>query len=168
MDPSADECLLCTAERMTDWLHEDEDCWIAECIVCRTLMVVWRTHGLPEPEREARLIAHLERVAAERAWRRGVLRRPRAPSHPRSLARARAPCRRVLRPEERPLRHVLISDGWTSAPTRRGKRERPTEELIELRHGEGRETVGGRIQQALLDEPRSRLADDGRCPRPRT
>ena len=47
MDPSADECLLHGG--VTDWLHEDEDCWIAECIVCRTPMVVWRTHGCPNP-----------------------------------------------------------------------------------------------------------------------
>jgi hypothetical protein len=60
------DCLLCTAERVTDWFHEDDDCWVAECMVCRTPMVVWRTHGLPEPDHEARLLAHLERVAAAR------------------------------------------------------------------------------------------------------
>jgi len=29
-------------------------------------MIVWRTHGLPDPELEARLLGHLERVAAAR------------------------------------------------------------------------------------------------------
>jgi hypothetical protein len=60
------DCLLCTAERLTDWFHEDDDCWVAECIVCRTPMVVWRIHGLPDGRVEAPMIAHLERVAAER------------------------------------------------------------------------------------------------------
>ncbi len=70
MRPTASEasadCLLCSAERVTDWFHEDEDCWVAECMVCRTPMVVWRTHGLPEDDQEARLLAQLERVATER------------------------------------------------------------------------------------------------------
>ncbi len=61
-----DGCLLCDAERMTDWLHEDEDCWVADCLVCMTPMVVWRAHGLPEPDEQAVLLAHLERIAAER------------------------------------------------------------------------------------------------------
>jgi hypothetical protein len=29
-------------------------------------MIVWRAHGLPEPEHEARLLGRLERFAAER------------------------------------------------------------------------------------------------------
>jgi hypothetical protein len=62
----SDDCLLCTAERVTEWFFEDEDGWVAECMVCRTPMVVWRTHGLPDAELEARLLAHLERVAADR------------------------------------------------------------------------------------------------------
>ncbi len=49
------DCLLCSAERVTDWLHEDEDCWVAECTVCRTPMVVWRIHGLPDAQLEARI-----------------------------------------------------------------------------------------------------------------
>ena len=61
-----DDCLLCTAERVTPWLFEDDDCWIAECIVCRTPMVVWRTHGLPDEDLEGRLLRTLERVAGER------------------------------------------------------------------------------------------------------
>lgn len=61
-----DTCLLCTAEHVSDWHHEDDDCWVADCVVCRTPMVVWRVHGLPAPELEARLLAHLERIAAAR------------------------------------------------------------------------------------------------------
>jgi hypothetical protein len=61
-----ENCLLCTAERLTEWVHEDDDCWVADCMVCRTPMVVWRTHGLPAASQEARLLAQLERVASER------------------------------------------------------------------------------------------------------
>ena len=59
-------CLLCTAERVTDWHLEDEECWVADCVVCMTPMVVWRTHGLPAPPLEAALLSRLERIAAER------------------------------------------------------------------------------------------------------
>ena len=45
-------CLLCTAERVTPWHFEDEECWVADCLVCSTPMIVWRVHGLPEPELE--------------------------------------------------------------------------------------------------------------------
>jgi hypothetical protein len=62
----SEECLLCRAERISAWHFEDADCWVADCIVCATPMIVWRTHGLPDPEQEARLLAHLERIAADR------------------------------------------------------------------------------------------------------
>ena len=55
------ECLLCSAERITPWHHEDDDCWIADCMVCATPMIVWRTHGLPDPDVEAGLLSRLER-----------------------------------------------------------------------------------------------------------
>ncbi|HEX7248603.1 MAG TPA: hypothetical protein VF351_10945 [Actinomycetota bacterium] len=88
--PNGDDCMLCDAERMTDWLHEDDDCWVAECVVCRTPMVVWRTHGLPDPKREARLLAHLERVATERYGDEGYYidpERRRIPDHWHAHAR---------------------------------------------------------------------------------
>jgi hypothetical protein len=62
----APECLLCSADRVTPWLHEDADCWVAECLVCRTPMVVWRSHGLPDEELEATLLQRLERIAGDR------------------------------------------------------------------------------------------------------
>ena len=60
------DCILCRAERVTDWHFEDEECWVTDCMVCRTPMIVWRPHGLPDPELEHRLLAHLERIATER------------------------------------------------------------------------------------------------------
>ncbi|CAN5796270.1 hypothetical protein BH18ACT17_BH18ACT17_06200 [soil metagenome] len=90
MDESTEACMLCAAERVTAWLHEDDDCWVAECLVCRTPMVVWRTHGLPEPDREALLLAQLERVAAERYGDEGFYvdpERRRIPDHWHAHAR---------------------------------------------------------------------------------
>jgi hypothetical protein len=63
---SEDDCLLCRAEQVTARLFEDEDCWVADCLVCATPMVVWRVHGYPDPDVEAKLLEHLERVAATR------------------------------------------------------------------------------------------------------
>ena len=60
------DCLLCRAERITTWHFEDEECWVTDCLVCRTPMIVWRRHGLPDAVDEARLLARLEAIAAER------------------------------------------------------------------------------------------------------
>ena len=59
-------CPLCSAERLTSWHFEDEECWVADCLVCSTPMVVWRSHGLPEPLLETRLLARLQEVASAR------------------------------------------------------------------------------------------------------
>jgi len=61
-----EDCLLCNAERLTTWHFEDDECWVADCMVCSTPMVVWRTHGLPEPVLERRLLDRLETAAAHR------------------------------------------------------------------------------------------------------
>jgi hypothetical protein len=88
----AEPCLLCTAERVTDWHLEDEDCWVADCLVCMTPMVVWRTHGLPGAELEASLLARLGRVAAARYGADGFYvdgDRRRIPDHWHAHARPR-------------------------------------------------------------------------------
>jgi len=43
-------CELCEAAKMTTWYHEDEICWVADCEVCDTPMVVWRYHGVDVPD----------------------------------------------------------------------------------------------------------------------
>ena len=60
-------CDLCEAARLTEWYHEDDVCWIADCEVCSVPMVVWKHHGTspPEPELE-HMLSELSRVAAER------------------------------------------------------------------------------------------------------
>jgi hypothetical protein len=52
----ADDCDLCEAARITPWYHEDDICWIAECEICATPMVVWRGHGVAPPADE---LAHM-------------------------------------------------------------------------------------------------------------
>ncbi len=60
-------CDLCEAAPMTEWFHDDEVCWIADCEVCGVPMVVWRWHGKDPPEAEqAHMMEELERVAAQR------------------------------------------------------------------------------------------------------
>ena len=85
-----ESCLLCTAERITAWHHEDADCWVADCMVCATPMIVWRSHGLPEADLEAHLLATLEAVAAERYGTEGYWidgERRRIPDHWHAHAR---------------------------------------------------------------------------------
>jgi hypothetical protein len=50
--PPSDDCDLCEAARITEWFHEDDVCWIAECEICAVPMVVWRVHHT-EPDTEA-------------------------------------------------------------------------------------------------------------------
>ena len=62
--PHDPECLLCRAERITPWHHDDDICWIADCSICATPMVVWRGHGTEPPDDErGHMLAHLTRVA---------------------------------------------------------------------------------------------------------
>ena len=85
-----DDCLLCSADRITAWHYEDDECWVADCMVCATPMIVWRTHGLPDPHDEARLLSHLERIAAERYGDEGYWvdpERRRIPDHWHAHAR---------------------------------------------------------------------------------
>jgi len=46
-----DACLLCAADKITPWYHEDDVCWVADCEICATPMVVWRWHGT-EPSQD--------------------------------------------------------------------------------------------------------------------
>ncbi|MGO9196918.1 MAG: hypothetical protein ACLQK4_07290 [Acidimicrobiales bacterium] len=60
-------CDLCEAARITEWHHEDEICWVADCEICGVPMVVWKRHGpVPAPEEVDHMIEELSRVARER------------------------------------------------------------------------------------------------------
>jgi hypothetical protein len=60
-------CDLCEAAHLTDWFHEDDRCWVADCEVCGVPMVVWREHGAVPPESER---VHMLNVLAEVARQR--------------------------------------------------------------------------------------------------
>ena len=47
-------CDLCEAARLTEWYHEDDLCWIADCEACDVPMVVWKRHD-PNPPEEVRV-----------------------------------------------------------------------------------------------------------------
>lgn len=58
-------CPLCRADKITPWHHEDVVCWIADCEICATPMVVWRSHGIEPPEDELdHMMDRLAEVAA--------------------------------------------------------------------------------------------------------
>lgn len=44
-DAGVVDCDLCEAARYTHWYSEDEVCWVADCEICSTPMVVWNDHG---------------------------------------------------------------------------------------------------------------------------
>ncbi len=63
LDPNCD---LCEAAKITHWFHEDDLCWIAECELCATPMVVWKDHGVEVPaDQKQHLHDQLGRVALE-------------------------------------------------------------------------------------------------------
>ena len=57
MDDTAAGCELCEASRLTEWYHEDDLCWIAECEACFVPMVVWKRHD-PNPPEEVRVVLY--------------------------------------------------------------------------------------------------------------
>lgn len=62
--PRITDCLLCEAEQLTPWHHEDDVCWIADCFQCATPMVVWRSHGTEPSEADREhMLARLAEVA---------------------------------------------------------------------------------------------------------
>lgn len=116
----SETCLLCSAERITPWHFEDEESWVADCLVCATPMVVWRTHGLPEDDDlERRLLGNLERVAAERYGAEGYWidgERRRIPDHWHAHAR---PAGAFFDPSSE------LAKEWTAEDTGDLQRRRP-------------------------------------------
>jgi hypothetical protein len=66
IQPFDPDCPLCEAARITPWFHEDDICWIAECEICSTPMVVWRHHGVvPPTEHRDHMMERLAAIADE-------------------------------------------------------------------------------------------------------
>ena len=67
MSERVDGCELCEAARFTHWYSEDEVCWVADCEVCSTPMVVWNPHGTEPSDAEIEhMLAALTAAATER------------------------------------------------------------------------------------------------------
>ncbi len=61
--PFSETCDLCEAAKITEWYHEDDVCWIAECEICSTPMVVWKSHSIePSTDELAHMHAQLATV----------------------------------------------------------------------------------------------------------
>ncbi|MEA3216581.1 MAG: hypothetical protein QOJ19_2737 [Acidimicrobiia bacterium] len=61
------DCELCEAARFTHWYDEDDICWVADCEVCETPMVVWKQHGTgPSPEEVEHMLERLSAAAISR------------------------------------------------------------------------------------------------------
>jgi hypothetical protein len=65
-------CDLCEAARLTEWFHEDETCWVADCEVCAVPMVVWKRHGAEPPEVEVDHMLDQLRIVADARLGEGV------------------------------------------------------------------------------------------------
>ncbi len=63
LPPHDPDCDLCAALKLTPWLYEDEECWVAECMICDTPMIVWRPHGMPDDSTERRLLERMALIA---------------------------------------------------------------------------------------------------------
>ena len=62
-----DGCDLCEAARFTHWYSEDDVCWVADCEVCSTPMVVWNRHGTaPDAAAVGHMLARLAEAATLR------------------------------------------------------------------------------------------------------
>jgi hypothetical protein len=91
MSPS-DACDLCRASPLTQRYYDDDECWIADCLVCRVPMVVWSEHQREPPSAvRSRLIDRLGVVAdtffSGRSWYYDDRMR-RIPEHYHGHARA--------------------------------------------------------------------------------
>ena len=87
-DPSCD---LCEAARLSEWHHEDDVCWVADCEVCGVPMVVWKHHGPMPPDERHRAHGGAAEPGGRRPLRAGrVVGRPGDAPDPEPLPRARA------------------------------------------------------------------------------
>jgi len=86
-------CELCQGDAITTRYFADDECWIADCVICRVPMVVWRSHD-PAPPKEVRerMFQRLAHVAdgcfGEGAWYFDDHMR-KIPDHYHAHARAR-------------------------------------------------------------------------------
>ena len=52
-------CELCKARRLTEWLYDDEICWMAKCTTCDIWMIVLKRHTMRPTDYE---FGHMNKV----------------------------------------------------------------------------------------------------------
>lgn len=91
-----EKCELCRAQKITEWYFEDETCWIADCEICETPIVVWQWHGAAPPQAEQDyMLEQLSKIATERFGERFLIdgQMRQIPDHFHAHARKLAPWR---------------------------------------------------------------------------
>jgi len=64
-------CPLCKAEKLTEWLYEDDVCWVAYCINHPSkLIVVLKKHSAqPNHEEAEHIAAVMKKLFPNKRWR---------------------------------------------------------------------------------------------------
>jgi len=52
-------CELCKAKRLTQWLYDDDMCWMAKCKTCNIWMIVLKRHTMHPTDYE---LGHMNKV----------------------------------------------------------------------------------------------------------
>jgi len=116
--PVDPDCELCEAARFTHWYYEDDTCWVADCEVCDTPMVVWRWHGTePGADQVDHMVERLSDAGATRFGEDGfhidrVMRQ--IPSH--FHAHARDPRWQARRWEQKPSLYTGVGTERETRP----------------------------------------------------
>lgn len=69
----SNSCPLCRREKLTEWLWDDEICWVAKCITCGGWQIILNHHGEPTPEELEHLKTVSQKLFPNAKWR-GVRR----------------------------------------------------------------------------------------------
>lgn len=62
-------CPLCRKEKLTEWLHEDEICWVAKCVTCGEWQIVLTHCGEPTYDELAHLKNISQKLFPNKKWR---------------------------------------------------------------------------------------------------
>jgi len=64
-------CPLCRAERLTKWYHEDDVCWIADCLSHpdKKLVVLKRHARVPTVNESEHIMELVSRLFPRKRWR---------------------------------------------------------------------------------------------------
>jgi len=66
-------CPLCRKEKLTEWLWNDNICWVCDCSNCRQPMIVLNHHGEPTERELEHMKIISKKLFPDKRWR-GVRR----------------------------------------------------------------------------------------------